>query len=70
MRYIIRTSDAGTPRGSPDIEARKKEVKKKILESGLQYLEYEAQLGSYDPLGQRIEERVIIIEEAGGSHYV
>jgi len=70
MKYIIRSVEDGNRISLDEIEDKKKSVKKKILEIGLQYVEYTAMLGSLDALGNRIEEQVVIIEDAGGTNYV
>jgi len=70
MRYIIRTSEHGKRKPAAEIEEKKLEVKARMMNSGRHYLEFVAVLGTLDPLGNRIEEQVLVIEEVGGDAYV
>jgi hypothetical protein len=70
MRFIIRSSDYGARIPAADVEAKKLAVRKKILDSGFQYLEYQAHLGSFDLSGHEIQEQVTVIESVTGESYV
>lgn len=70
MRYIIRTIESGQRISLECVQEKKKAAYQKLLDAGLQYLEFEAMLGSYDAIGQRIEERVFIIEPVSEVSYV
>lgn len=70
MRIIIRSADHGARIPAAVVEEKKQEARRRILESGLQYLEYAATLGSYDPGGNEIQEDVTIIEDVAEANYV
>ena len=70
MRIIIRSADHGARLPAAIVEEKKKEARRRILESGVQYLEYPATLGSFDPGGHEIQEDVTIIEDVAGVNYV
>ena len=70
MRYIIRATDHGRRLPVDEVERKALEVKEKVLESGRRYLEFQATLGQYDPLGKRIEEQVVVIDEVDRDVYV
>jgi hypothetical protein len=70
MRFIIRSTKNGERLPLKEVEVKRKAAKERILELGLRYLEYEATLGSLDPMGRRIEETVRIIEDLGGERDV
>lgn len=72
MKAIIRTIDKETgKRISLDIVNEKRlSIKNKILETGLQYIETESTLGSLNAMGERIEEKVYVIEDESRENYV
>lgn len=70
MKYIIRTIDNGRRIPLAAVIEKKQAAYTKLLDAGLQYLEYEALLGSNNALGQRIEEKVFIIEPISEVQYV
>ena len=70
MRLIVRTVENGARVALDKVELKRREAKEKILGTGFQYLEVEGTLGSLNALGQRIEERVYIIEDVLGAGYV
>lgn len=70
MKYIIRSIKDGKRIPVPEIEEKKKAAKEKLLNAGLNYLEYEAQLGTLNAQAQRIEEQVIVIEAVMEENYV
>lgn len=70
MKYIIRSTDHGKRISKEGIDEKINMAKGQILDFGLQYVEYQAVLGSLDPMGNRIEEQVIVIEDAGGDSLV
>lgn len=70
MQYIIRTIENGKRFPLEKIDEKRVSIKEKILESGMQYIEHEAIMGSYNELGQRIEERVYVISAQGEVNYV
>ena len=70
MKYIIRSTDHGKRISKEVIDEKLNMAKKQILDFGLQYVEYQAVLGSLDPMGNRIEEQVVVIEDAGGDSLV
>lgn len=70
MRYIIRSVQDGKSIDYDKIEAKKKAAKTTLIHAGLHYIEYEATLGTLDALGERIEERVIVIEPSSGDVYL
>lgn len=72
MKYIIRTVDTKTGKrlGIKEVNEKRLAAKQHILGTGSQYLEGESMLGSFNAMGQRIEEKVYIIEDAQGANYV
>lgn len=70
MRYIIRTVEHGQRIPLEAIQEKKMAAYSKFLDAGLQYIEYEATLGSLSPLGHRVEEKVFIIEPISEANYV
>lgn len=70
MRVIVRTVENGARVPVAEVEKRRKAVKDQILAGRQQYTEVEAILGSLNALGQRVEERVYIIEDVMGVNYV
>ena len=70
MKYVIRTTEDGKRISLERTNEKLAAAREKILTAGMQYLEYEAKLGSLDALGQRVEERVYIVEAIAGNVYV
>lgn len=70
MKYIIRTIENGERLSVERIEEKQRALKEKILESGMNYLEFDAFLGSYNELGKRVKEPVHVIEPISGVSYV
>lgn len=72
MRYIIRTIEKETGKRLPlkQVNEKRLAAKTHVLETGLQYLETESMLGSFNAMGQRIEEQVYIIEDVQEMNYV
>lgn len=70
MKYIIRTIKDGKRLPLADVNKKRVEAKERILSIGSQYTETESQLGSFNAMGKRIEERVYIIEDISGADYV
>ena len=70
MKAIIRTVENGERLPLDRIDLKRRSIKNKILETGMQYIETESMLGSLNAMGERIEERVFIIEDVTGVNYV
>jgi hypothetical protein len=70
MKYVIRSTEDGQRIPATKVEEKKKSARAKFLAAGLQYLEYDALLGSENALGQEVQEKVTIIEGIGRENYV
>lgn len=70
MEFYIRTIENGKRLSLDAVEAKRLDVKERILETGAQYVEIEAMMGSSNATGERIEERVYIIRAVSGVQYV
>lgn len=70
MKAIIRTIENGKRVPLEQVEKKRRAIKEKILETGMQYIETESMLGSTNAMGERIEEQVFVIEDVTGVNYV
>ncbi len=70
MKAIIRTIENGKRIALEQVENKRRSIKDKILETGMQYIETESTLGSFNAMGQRVEEQVFIIEDVSEGNYV
>lgn len=70
MKAIIRTIENGKRIPLDQVDNKRRSIKAKILETGMQYLETESMLGSVNAMGDRIEEQVYVIEDVSGVNYV
>lgn len=62
MKYVIRSTNGGARIPQSNIDAQRRQIVRGIVSSGGQYIEYSADLGSFDDTGERIEEQVSVIE--------
>ena len=69
MKRYIRTVEGGKTLPLDTVNAKRVAVKEAILNTGMQYVESEARLGSYNAMGVRIEEKVYIIEAVEKDNY-
>ncbi len=70
MKFVIRSTKDGLRIPASEVNEKRKAARAKIIAAGLQYLEYQALLGSEDALGKEIQEEVTIIEAISGVVYV
>lgn len=70
MKYIIRTIKDGKRIPLEEVNEKRNAAKKHILNTGVQYVEVEAMLGSYNAMSERIEEKVFIVEDVQAENYV
>ena len=70
MKVYVRTVENGERIPMLKVQEKCKAVQDKILQSGFQYIVTESLLGSLNALGQRIEERVYIIEDVYNDTYL
>lgn len=69
MKIFVRTIENGNRLTLDAVMSRRNDVKEKLLSSGLHYVETEALLGSFSATGQRVEERVYVIEGVSEANY-
>ena len=67
MKTIIRTYENGEELSREEIQGKIRRIKESLVSQGLEYLETDARLGSYDAAGRPVEERVIVIDDLGVS---
>lgn len=71
MKYYIKTTDENGQRLPEEaVFGKRKAVKEKIIDMGLQYIEYEVIFGRLNAEMHRVEERMHVIEMMGKDFYV
>lgn len=70
MKVIILTVENGKRLPLDQVNEKRRAIKEKILETGMNYIETESALGFYNATGKRAEEPVFIIEDTTRDNYV
>jgi hypothetical protein len=70
MKFIIRSTEDGTRIPAKHVEEKRRSARAKLLDAGLNYLEYAASLGFINALGEETTEEVTVIESISKDVYI
>jgi hypothetical protein len=70
MKFIIRSTEGGERIPAKQIEEKRVASRAKLLEAGLNYLEYSAILGYENGMGHETQEEVTVIESISKDVYI